>query len=690
MDDTIAELQNRLASVESDSERARILAELAWSVKYSSPSRAVELGERSLELVRSSGDSSPFPKASLAMAMGYLHMSRFQEAEDAGLAGLAHYQEEDSFPGIRHGMNVMGAIYSSWDKPGKALEHYLEAKRIDSELSQTPDPGILSNIGSVYMKLGDCEKALDYFLRVREIAADMEGPADLKAAACLNLGEAYRAMEMYDEALIHYIHGADICRNEDMKSYAATAEVSIGTVKMELGDMVEALNRFDEALSIYNQLGDRHGAADVLLNMGESNLLTERHRIALSFFNEALHIYRELDTPQGVTEALFGIASSMEGMGRLEDALRRLHQAREMASEMGFKPLLVKIHGKLADICQSLGRAEKALEYHRELYRMDREVHSERTEERLLKLGISHQVEKSRREAEIYRLKNIELSRDRDSLKEKMLRRTRELEKLNREMEFTQNVREQLEMELGRDRRLASLGEIAGGIAHDFRNILSVISGNAELVMNSENLSRVSTDRMESIMDATLSGAALAGQLMSFGRRMPDEKGLIHLNQIIGNMLGMLERTVGPGIRFEKKLDKADPAILGDKLQIENLLVNLVLNARDSMKDGGTIKVTLKRQKASEAGTPDGLFAASDDLLRLEVTDQGHGISQEHLDRVFDPFFTTKQKEGGSGLGLSVVHSIVVQHKGWIKVRSTVGRGSTFSIFFPEAPNTGK
>lgn len=690
MDDTIAELENRLSSADSDSERAQILADLAWSVKYSDPSRAVELGESSLELARSSGNSSPFPKASLAMAMGYLHMSRFPEAEEAGLAGLAHYQEEESYPGIRHGMNVMGAIYSSWEKPGRALDHYLEAKRIDSELSDTPDPGILSNIGSVYMKLGDCEKALNYFLQVREIAADMEGPADLKAAACLNLGEACRAMEMYDDALIHYREGADICRNEDLKSYTATAAISIGTVKMELGDIIGALNHFDEALTIYNQLGDRHGAADVLLNMGESNLLMERHRIALSFFNEALHIYRELDTPRGAAEALFGVASSLEGMDRMEDSLQRLHQTREMASESGFKTLLVKVYGKLADICQSLGNADEALEHHRKLYRLDREVHSEWTEEKLLKLGISHQVEKSRREAEIYRLQNIELSRDRDSLKQKVLRRTGELEKLMQEMEFTQNVREQLEMELGRDRRLASLGEIAGGIAHDFRNILSVISGNTELVMSSEELSPVSMDRMESIMDATLSGASLAGQLMSFGRTMPDEKGHIHLNDIIDNMLGMLERTVGPGIRIEKKLDRADPAILGDRLQIENLLVNLVINARDSMKDGGTIKVTLKRQKASEAGTPDGLFAASDDLLRLDVSDRGHGISREDIDRVFDPFFTTKQNEGGSGLGLSVVHSIVVQHKGWIKVRSTVGEGSTFSIFFPEAQDTGK
>jgi signal transduction histidine kinase len=147
----------------------------------------------------------------------------------------------------------------------------------------------------------------------------------------------------------------------------------------------------------------------------------------------------------------------------------------------------------------------------------------------------------------------------------------------------------------------------------------------------------------------------------------------------------MMERTLGEGINTKQVLDPDDPVIMGDRLQIENLLVNLVINARDSMQEGGVIEVMVTRTAAGEAGTPDGLFAASDRLVRLDVRDQGHGIKKKDLDRIFDPFFTTKQKTGGSGLGLSVVHSIVIQHKGWIKVESTVNKGSTFSLFFPEA-----
>ncbi|MBN2608365.1 MAG: tetratricopeptide repeat protein, partial [Candidatus Fermentibacteraceae bacterium] len=537
MDDSIAELENRLASVETDSERSHILADLAWSVKYSDPSRAIELGSQALDLAEASGDSSPFPKATLAMAMGHLHMSNFDEAEKEGLAGLQHYKDEESRPGVRHALNVLGSIYIHWGKLGAALDSYLESRKIDEELSSIPDPGILSNIGSVYMKLGDSEKALNYFLEVREISRDMKGPADLKAAACINLGEAYRAMEMYDEALVHYLQGSEICRENDMKSYLAATEVNIGNIRIEQGDVLEALDHFEEALSIYNQLGDRLGAADVLLNMGESNLAMERPKIALSFFDEGLHIYRELDSQQGAAESFLGVAASMAAMDKPREAVGKLHKAESAASELGAKPILVRIYGELSRICESLGMTGEALNYGRKEHQLDRELHSERTESKLLSLRISHQVEKSRREAEIYRLKTEELSRDRDYLEETVLRRTREMERLMEEKEITQNVREQLEMELGRDRRLASLGEIAGGIAHDFRNILSVISGNTELVMNSENLSKKSMERMESILDATLNGASLAGQLMSFGKQLPDERGPVHLNKMVSSIL---------------------------------------------------------------------------------------------------------------------------------------------------------
>lgn len=684
MDDRITELENRLASVESDSERSRILADEAWSIKYSDPSKAIELGSRSLDLAEASGDPSSFPKAILAMAMGHLHMSHFDEAEKAALAGLQHYRDQGSMPGIRHGHNVLGSIYVHWGKLGAALDSYLEARRIDEELSSSPDPGIMSNIGSVYMQLGDYEKALDYFLDVLEISRDMEGPADLKAAACINLGEAYRSMEMNDEALIHYSHGCDICRENDMKSYLAATEVSIGHIKTEEEDIIEGLEHFEKALAIYNQLGDRLGAADVLLNMGESNLTMDRPKIALSFFDEGLHIYRELDSQQGAAESLLGVAASMVAMGKPKEALGKLHKAETAASEMGLKPVLVRVYDQLSRTYETLGMTAEALKYGRMEHRLDKELHSEKTEDRLLSLRISHQVEKSRREAELYRMKTEELSRDRDYLEQTVMSRTRELERLMEEKAITQTVREQLEMELGRDRRMASLGEIAGGIAHDFRNILSVISGNTELVMNSENISRKSRERMESILDATLSGANLAGQLMSFGRQLPDERGPVHLNELIGCITEMMERTLGEKIAIQHDLDPEDPVILGDRLQIENLLVNLVINARDAMENGGTITIRTGRTTAGEAGTPDGLFAESDRLVLVSVRDQGSGIKKSDLDRIFDPFFTTKQETGGSGLGLSVVHSIIIQHKGWIKVDSKVGKGSTFSMFFPE------
>lgn len=684
MNDRISELEKRLESSTDDADRAEVLADLAWNVKYSDPSRAVELGNQALEKAASSGSSSPLPKAALAMAMGYLHIGKFEEAERSAIDGLSHYTEQDSPAGIRHALNVLGSIYNTWGRLGDALDRYLEAKRIDGELSDSPDPGIESNIGSVYMKLGDYEKALDYFVSVWETAREMEGPADLKAAACLNLGEAYRSMEMVEEALAHYFQGMQVCRDSDMKSYLAAALVSIGAIRMEQGDMIESLEQFEEALSIYNELGDRLGAASVMLNMGEVNLDLERHSTGLSFFNEALLIYREADYPQGMAEALLGVARSLFGMERYEDSLEKLTLAESITEEQNLKPVSSRVMEVKSSTLEALGRTGEALRCVRRQHLLERELHSEMMEERLLNLQISHQVEKSRKEAEIYKIRNMELSRSLETLEDKIRLRNEELQNLIEEKEFTQNVRRQLEMELGRDRRLASLGEIAGGIAHDFRNLLSVISGNTELVLASEELASGSRERMENVLEATVSGASLAGQLMSFGKQLPEEMGPLELGTIVENMIGMLERTVGEGIAIEKQIEDGGPPIMGDRLQIENLVVNLVLNARDAMPEGGVIRVALTRTTAAEAGTPDGLFSSSDRLLELSVTDQGHGIPKDDIDRVFDPFFTTRKATGGSGLGLSVVHSIVIQHKGWIKVESEPGRGSEFSVFFPE------
>ncbi|MBD3278529.1 MAG: tetratricopeptide repeat protein [Candidatus Aegiribacteria sp.] len=684
MDDRTASLRKELSGAVSQRERARLLAELAWLTKYPDPPGAVKLGRKSLEITKETGDLSHAPKATLAVAMGHLHMSEFRKAEEAGLYGLDLYQREDNPAGIRHALNVLGSIYVQWEKLGKALDNYLEAKRIGRGLSDTPDPGILSNIGSVYMKLGNYEKALDYFLQAKGISDGMDGPADLLAAASINLGDVYRVMGMLEDALIHYEQGSKVCRKHDMKSYTASTCVKIGTIEMDMGHLTEAMQYLLEALSIYRVLGDKRGMADTLVNIGRCHIKTENLQAALNIFKDSLDIYQQLDADQFVPDALLGIADVLCSQGRFEEALDRLFQALDASKKAGSKPRCSRITAKLSELCEKAGRTDDALLYIKEHHILQEELASEKTEQRLLSLKITHQVERSRKEAEIYRLKMEELSRKRANLEETVLQRTEELERQILEKELSQNFRRQLEMELGRDRRLVSLGEHSGEIAHDFNNLLGVIAGNAELLLQIEDLSSEGSKLINRILDSAKTGSSLAGELLAFGRQQPSRKSTVYINEVVRSSLSIVERSLGSDIVVERNLCEANPAVLADRFQIEKMLINLLINAGDAISGQGTIEVSVSEVAVSDIEVPEGMFENEDMIVKLEVKDSGHGIHEKEIQRIFEPFYTTKEREAGTGLGLAVVRRVVHDHDGWITVKSQQDHGTVFSVILPE------
>ena len=684
MDDRTASLRKELSGAVSQKERARLLAELAWITKYPDPQGAVELGRESLEIANETGDLAHAPKATLAVAMGHLHMSNFTEAEKAGLYGLDLYQREENPAGIRHALNVLGSIYVQWGELGKALNNYLEARRIGEGLSDTPDPGILSNIGSVYIKLGNYDTALDYFIQAKEISDGMDGPADLLAAASINLGDVYRVMDMLEDALTHYEQGSEVCRKHDMKSYIASTYVKIGTTEMDMGDLTEAMKSLLKALSIYRGLGDQRGMADTLVNIGRCHIETENFQAALNIFKDSLEIYRKMDAEQFIPDALLGIADVLDAQDRFEEALDRLFQALDVSKKEGSKSQRSRITARLSELCEKAGRTDDALRYLKEHHILQEELASEKTEQRLLSLKITHQVERSRKEAEIYRLKMEELSRKRASLEETVLQRTEELERLILEKELSQNFRRQLEMELGRDRRLVSLGEHSGEIAHDFNNILGVIAGNAELLLQIEDLSTEGSKLINRILDSARTGSSLAGELLALGRQQPSGKSTVYINEVVRSSLSVVERSLGAGIKVQRNLCEANPAVLADRFQIEKMLINLLINSRDAISGRGTIEVNVSEVVRADVEAPEGMFENEDMIVKLDVKDTGHGMSQKEIQRIFEPFYTTKEKEAGTGLGLAVVRRVVLDHDGWITVKSQPDRGTVFSVILPE------
>jgi signal transduction histidine kinase len=231
--------------------------------------------------------------------------------------------------------------------------------------------------------------------------------------------------------------------------------------------------------------------------------------------------------------------------------------------------------------------------------------------------------------------------------------------------------------------KMEAIGTLAGGVAHDFNNILMAIQGNVDIaLMDVQKDNPVHLNLME-IRKASERASDLTRQLLLFSRRQPIEQIPLNPNKIIKNLLKMLNRLIGEDIILKVDLASDLKMIKGDTGTIEQAIMNLVVNARDVMPDGGKIMVTTKNALINENDCKLYSEAKPGEFVCLSVQDNGEIIKPHILDRIFDPFFTTKEQGKGTGLGLSAVYGIVKKHGGWINVESIPTKGTTFKIYLP-------
>lgn len=246
----------------------------------------------------------------------------------------------------------------------------------------------------------------------------------------------------------------------------------------------------------------------------------------------------------------------------------------------------------------------------------------------------------------------------------------------------------ELETKLRHSQKLQSIGLLAAGVAHDFNNLLTVIQGHNDLLRVSlggartEREGALEREHCEAIAYAAEGAAALTRQLLSFSRQQAMLPVTLDLNELVERSTRMLARLVGDHVSIRLRLGGALPQIKGDANLLEQVITNLVVNARDAMPGGGTIRVSTATTRVSEERCRTTPGARPGQMVCLSVMDTGHGIPADKVDRIFEPFFTTKGVGKGTGLGLAAVHGIVEQHGGWIEVRSWPERGTIFSVFF--------
>jgi PAS domain S-box-containing protein len=252
---------------------------------------------------------------------------------------------------------------------------------------------------------------------------------------------------------------------------------------------------------------------------------------------------------------------------------------------------------------------------------------------------------------------------------------------------FSEDLTEQRQVEeqLHQAQKMEALGQLTGGLAHDFNNHLAIIIGNLDLLREMKPGDGPETELLQDALDAALNGSELTRRLLAFARRAPLRPERIDVNQLIGNSTRLLSRTLGEGIEIRLNLDAAVPPIIADPAQLETAIANLANNARDAMLQGGQLVFTTGRRELDEDYAAAHAEVTAGTYVMIEVSDTGHGMPPEVASRVFEPFYTTKGPGKGTGLGLSMVFGFLKQSGGHINVYSEPSRGTTFRLYLQPA-----
>jgi signal transduction histidine kinase/CheY-like chemotaxis protein len=240
-----------------------------------------------------------------------------------------------------------------------------------------------------------------------------------------------------------------------------------------------------------------------------------------------------------------------------------------------------------------------------------------------------------------------------------------------------------LESQLRHAQKLESVGQLAAGIAHDFNNILTVIQGYSDCLLQRNEGSDISRGALKQIGDAAKRAASLTRQLLTFSRKQVIQLKVLDLNSVLGNLANMLPRLLGEHILLETNYSRNIPSVEADTGMLEQIVMNLAVNARDAMPKGGKLKISTSEAVIEPDYARKHPDARPGTFVCLTVSDTGCGMEARTLERIFEPFFTTKEVGKGTGLGLATVYGIVKQHRGWIEVFSEVGKGTIFKVYFP-------
>ncbi len=675
-------------------ELGRALLILAMSnVRLSSYAVVQGLAEEAQAYFREVGYTTGQVYAITAMVGALAAIGGYDRAHALAEQGMALTAEVDDPEAVGTMMNVIGMI--SWmrsDYP-QALDWFLKSlATMRSTNNRRATIDALNNLGMMYSSIGDYDKGLEHSSNALLLAREYEDRIS-EATALVNLGILHIQQDEMGKAKVYFVQALALNRLLASKNGQMHALINLASTELALGELASADEYVFEAIELIRNTGERRMESYALVVQGKLASARGEYDTAMEYYNRSLAIRRDMGYRLGEIETLATAAAMAIEFKRYPEAFSALHEALELAEEMQAKVWMFRLHEKLADVCELSGDAVQALQHIRQFYALQKEFFNEQAVIRQKSLQVYYEARQAAQEAEIYRLKNVELA----AANAEILRQKQGLE------EYSETIRRAHDQLLDKSIALEHLNrdkdEFIGIAVHGLKNPLSLIIMAASMLrLNSERMPKSELDknlewielsawRMEDLVLKLLQSNAIESGGMDCAPETID------VSSVLLPIVQEYDRlALAKGIRLVAE-DAGHPlSVFADASMTRDIFDNLISNAVKFSPTDTTIRVRIfpdvePKEDTNELSTP---------MRRIAVQDEGPGITEEDQERLFGKFERLSARPTGgehsTGLGLSIVKRFVEIMGGRIWCESTPGNGAAFIVELPVAgvsQNTG-
>ena len=548
-----------------------------------------------------------------------------------------------------------------------ALAEALISLRMASEMEDERGEGeALAVVALVQWSLGDYELALEHAYRGLRMAERVQDQAGLAWFYTI-IGGVHQSLGDYQKSLEYHQKSHLLFSQQQYGLGEARSLSGLGAVHLALGDTEAALACHEKALGMYRRIGNPLGEARALNDIGEIHHAHGEFDTAVELHRRSLAIRERQKSQQSEVTSLLNLGKAYLALQQIEEARQALTKALAISGKIGVKPKESRAHELLSTLCEQAGDLAMALRHYRLFHQLREEIFSEEENTKVKNLQIGIEVERSEREAEIHRLRNVEL-------KEK----NEELARVLRELQGTQ-------AQLVQSEKMAALGDLMAAIVHEINTPLGAIQTSADISARAADKIVKAIESSKTIEDLTGSVRGTVSALRTNGQSITDAGKRIsrmiasmksfarldqasfqsfHLNESVEDSLAVLAPRLAKEITVVKEL--ADlPPIYGYPAEINQVVMNLLRNAGEAIPGEGEIRIRTFQENGFQC---------------IDITDTGRGIPAGHLDRLFNPGFTVHDARVKASMSLFTSLNIVQKHQGEIRVQSEVDKGSTFII----------